>query len=374
MDLQIIKVENKRDLKKFIHLPAKIHKGHSNWIPPLYYEEWLYYNPNKNRAFNYSDTILLLAILNGEPVGRIMGIINRKYNQEHNESTARFCHWETIDNVEVARALVTAVEQWAREKGVNRIIGPMGFSDKDPQGLLIEGFDEPIVIASNCNFKYQVDFLEKLDYQKDVDLVVYKVPVPVELPDFYKRILERVKRNANGFRMVNISSRREIKPWIRPVLSLVNETFTDIYGFNPMEPEEMDEFANRYISILDPRFIKVIVNSENKVISFILGIPDIGSGIKKSKGYLFPVGFIHILRSARSSKMLSLLLGAIHPNYRNLGFDTWMGAEILFEVHRAGLASIDSHLELETNVKIRAEMEKMGGVVYKRYRIFQKQL
>ncbi len=374
MDLQIIKVENRRDLKKFIHLPARIHNGHSNWIPPLYYEEWLYYNPNKNRAFNYSDTILLLAMLNSEPVGRIMGIINRKYNQEHNESTARFCHWETINNVEVASALVAAVEHWAREKGANRIIGPMGFSDKDPQGLLIEGFDEPIVIASNCNFKYQVDFMERFNYQKDVDLVVYKVPVPIELPDFYKRILDRVKRNSSGFRMVNISSRREIKPWIRPVLSLVNETFTDIYGFNPMEPEEMDEFANRYIAILDPRFIKIIVNSENKVISFILGIPDIGSGIQKSKGYLFPFGFIHILRSARSSKMLSLLLGAIHPNYRNLGFDTWMGAEMLCEAHRAGLASIDSHLELETNVKMRAEMEKMGGVVYKRYRIFQKQL
>lgn len=374
MNLKIINVDSRRHLKQYIHLPAFIHKGHKNWIPPLYYEEWLYYNPKKNKAFNYCDTILLLAILDGKPVGRIMGIINRKYNQEHNELTARFCHWETIDDFEVASALVKAIEVWAKDRGMKRLIGPMGFSDKDPQGLLVEGFDEPIVISSNCNYRYQIDYVEKLDYQKDIDLVVYKLPVPKELPDFYKRILERVKRNANGYRMISLKRRGEIKPWIRPVLTLVNETFTNIYGFNPMDFDEMDEFAKRYLAILDPRFIKIIVDSENRVLAFILGIADIGSGIQKSRGYLFPLGFIHILRSARRAKMLSLLLGAIHPNYRNLGFDTWLGAEMLSEAHRAGITSIDSHLELETNLKMRAEMEKMGGMVYKRYRIFQKQL
>jgi len=374
MDIEVVKVHKKKDLRQYIHLPAKIHRNHKNWIPPLYYEEWLYYNPKKNKAFEYCDTVLFLAKLNGIPVGRVMGIINWKYNREHNESNARFCHWETINNVKVAAILLNAVEAWAREKGMKKLIGPLGFSDKDPQGLLVEGFDEPMVISSSCNFKYQVDFIENLGFQKEVDLVVYNVLVPSELPDFYKRILERVKQKSNGYRMIEIKDRQEIKPWIRPVLTLVNETFTEIYGFNPMEPDEMDEFAKRYLAILDPRFIKIIVNSEGKVLAFILGIPDIGSGIQKSRGYLWPIGFFHILLSSKRSKMLSLLLGAIHPNYRNMGFDTWLGAEMLYEAQKAGITSIDSHLELETNLKMRAEMEKMGGKVYKRYRIFKKLL
>ncbi|MEJ5316877.1 MAG: GNAT family N-acetyltransferase [Tenuifilum sp.] len=374
MSIQIVKVENKKDLRKFIHLPAIIHNGHKNWVPPIYSDEWDFYNPRKNRAMSYSDTVLYLALNDGRPVGRIMGIINRRYNQIHNEKTARFFNLETFQDYDVAQALLGEVEKWAKEKGMDRLIGPMGFSDKDPQGLLVEGFHEPIVLASNCNYPYLVEFVYRYGFEKDIDLVVYKVPVPHELPDFYLRILQRVKSRANGFRMLIFSKRSDIKPFIKPVLSLVNETFVDIYGFNPMDSDEMEELAAKYLSFIDPRFLKVIVNADNQPLAFILGIPDICPGIQRSKGYLFPLGFIHILRAMRTSKTLSLLLGAIHPQYRNLGFDTWMGAEMLHEAQKAGMTIIDSHLELETNRKMRAEMEKMGGIVYKRYRIFQKKL
>lgn len=374
MSIDIIRVQNKSDLRKFIHLPAEIHKGHRNWVPPIYSDEWDFYNPKKNRAMSYSDTVLFLALRNGKPVGRIMGIVNKRYNQIHNEKTARFFNLETYQDYDVAQALISEVERWARALGMERLIGPMGFSDKDPQGLLIEGYDEPIVLASNCNFPYMVEYVNRYGFEKDVDLVVYKVPVPEKLPDFYLRILQRVKARANGFRMLNFAKRSDIKPFIKPVLSLVNETFIDIYGFNPMDPDEMEELAAKYLSFIDPRFLKVIVNADNQPLAFILGIPDICPGIQKSKGYLFPFGFIHVLKAMRTSKMLSLLLGAIHPQYRNLGFDTWMGAEMLNEAQKAGMTIIDSHLELENNRKMRAEMEKMGGVVYKRYRIFQKRL
>lgn len=303
-----------------------------------------------------------------------MGIINRRYNQIHNEKTARFFNLETFKDSDVAQALLGVVEKWAKEKGMDRLVGPLGFSDKDPQGLLVEGFDEPIVLASNCNFPYLVEYVNRYGFLKEVDLVVYKVPVPDKLPDFYLRILQRVKARANGFRMLSFSKRSDIKPFIKPILSLVNETFIDIYGFNPMDSDEMDELAAKYLSFIDPRFLKVIVNADNQPLAFILGIPNICPGIQRSKGYLFPFGFIYILKAMRTSKVLSLLLGAIHPQYRNLGFDTWLGAEMLNEAQKAGMTVIDSHLELETNHKMRAEMEKMGGIVYKRYRIFQKKL
>jgi len=374
MDIKIYPVSTKKNLRNFIYLPSKIHKNHSNWVPPIYMDEWVFFNPKKNRLFNHCDTILLLASQNGKVVGRVMGIINHLYNDSKKENNARFCFLETLDNFEIAKALLTEVENWAKSKGSEKIVGPFGFSDKDPQGLLIEGFNEPNVIASNCNFPYLSEFVKNFGYSKEIDLVVYKLNVPDVIPEFYNRILERTFRNNKDLKIVNFTKRKQIKPYIKPVLSLVNESFKDIYGFTPLDEQEMREFATRYLPILDPRFIKVVVNSHNDVIAFIIAMPDISDGIRKSKGYLLPFGIFQIFKAQKQTKQLNLLLGAIHENYRNKGIDTLMGVKMLEEAKKASLKYIDSHLELENNTKVRAEMEKMGGIVYKRYRIFQKDL
>jgi len=374
MDIRIFPVKTKSDLREFIHLPARIHKVHSNWVPPIYLDEWPFFNPKKNRTFSYCDTLLLLASQNGEVVGRIMGIINHKYNQAKNENNARFCFLETYKSFEVADALLKSIEEWAKEKGAAKLVGPLGFSDKDPQGLLIEGFDQPNVIASNCNFPYLAEFVDKAGYDKEIDLVVYKINIPEHIPDFYNRILERALRNNSELRVINFDTRKQIKPYIKPVLSLMNESFKEIYGFTPLDEQEMNEFATRYLPILDPRFIKIVVNEKNEVIAFVLAMPDVSDGIRKCKGHILPFGIFQLFRSQKRTKQLNLLLGAIQEHYRNKGIDTLMGVKILEEAQKAGLKYIDSHLELENNLKMRAEMEKMGGVVYKRYRIFQKGL
>jgi len=374
MDIKIYPVSTKKDLHNFIHLPAKIHKNHSNWVPPIYMDEWAFFNPKKNRLFNHSDTILLLANQNNEVVGRVMGIINHIYNQSRNVNHARFCFLETYDNIEVTKALLAEVEKWAKQKGTDKIVGPLGFSDKDPQGLLIEGFNEPNVIASNCNFPYLPEHVEKSGYSKEIDLVVYKLNVPDSIPEFYNKILERTFRNNKDLSVISFSKRKQIKPYIKPVLSLVNETFKDIYGFAPLDDQEMREFATRYLPVLDPRFIKVVVNGNKDVIAFIIAMPDISDGIRKCKGHILPFGIFQIFKSQKRTKQLNLLLGAIQEHYRNKGIDTLMGVRILEEAKKARLKYIDSHLELEDNIKVRAEMEKMGGVVYKKYRIFQKSL
>ncbi len=374
MDIRVYSVKTKSDLRKFIHLPAKIHKNHSNWTPPIYSDEWQFFNPKKNRTFSYCDTTLLLASQNGEVVGRVMGIINHKYNKAKNENNARFCFLETYNSYEVVKTLLESVESWAKSKGCEKIVGPLGFSDKDPQGLLVEGFDQPNVIASNCNFAYLVDLTEKSGFGKEIDLVVYKIMIPDRIPDFYSRIRERAQRNNAGLKIVNIKTRKQIIPYIKPVLSLVNESFKEIYGFAPLDEQEMNEFATRYIPVLDPRFLKVVVNEKDDVVSFILGMPDISDGIRKCKGHILPFGIFQIFKSQKQTKQLNLLLGAITEHYRNKGIDTIMGVAMLEEAQKAGLKYIDSHLELENNLKMRAEMGKMGGVVYKRYRIFQKVL
>ena len=372
--LEIGEVKTKSDLRKFIFLPAQIHKDHKNWVPPIYMDDWEFFDPKKNKSFQFCDTTLLLATRANKVVGRIMGIIHLKYNASHNENNARFAFLETWDEPEVASALLTAVENWAKERKMVRLVGPLAFSDKDPQGLLIEGFDEPPVISSNCNFPYQTALVEQNGYEKEVDCVVYQIHIPNPIPAFYTKIQERAILRNPGLKVMEFTSRRMVKPYIHPILHLLNDTFTEIFGFIPFTDAEMDDFANKYLFLINPRFIKIIVNEQNRVIAFVIGMSDIGEGIRKAKGKLIPFGIFKIFAAARKSKQLVLLLGGIDPAYRGKGLDVMMGVRMLESALKLGKTTIDSHLELETNTKIRAEMEILGGKVYKRFRIFGKEL
>lgn len=372
MEITIRPVVSRRELRKFIHFPAKVHKGHKNWIPPLYSDEWEFYDDKRNKSFQYCDVTMLLAFRGKKLVGRVMGIINHRYNDIHREKNARFNFLETWDDLEVSGALLQCLEDWARRKGMNKLVGPLAFSDKDPQGYLIQGFQEPVVIASHCNYEYVIDHLKALGFEKELDLVVYKVPIPEKIPDLYRKIADRAKMKNPGIRLREFTRRKELKPMIRPIFTLINETFTHIYGFMPFTLEEMDDFANRYLMIMDPRYIKVIVNEAGEPIAFVIGMPDISKGIRRSRGYLFPVGFLHILIAGRRSRQLNLLMGAIRPDYQNRGLDTILGSAMLDAARKGKMEYIDSHLEMESNTKVRAEMEYMGGKVYKVFRLFGK--
>lgn len=373
MKIDLKEVTSKKDLREFIFLPEKIHKNHSNWVPPIYTDDWTFFNSKKNKSFEYCDTILVLAYVEKKPVGRIMGIINHRYNDGHNEKDGRFCFIETFEDQEVFHALITYIEDWARLKGMQNLVGPLGFSDKDPQGFRVEGFDETIVLATNGNWPYMPQLLEKEGYIKKVDCVEYKLNIPNEIPPFYDVIYRRTLQN-NNINVLEFTSCSKLKPLIRPVLRLLNETFADIYAFAPFEDKEMDDFANRYLMLLDPRFIKVITDKESNIISFIIAMPDISKGIIAAKGKILPFGILKIIKSRKSSKQLNLLLGGIKDEYRGKGLDVLMGIKLMETAHKRGIEFIDSHLILETNVKMRMEVERLGGVIYKRYRIFQKKL
>jgi GNAT superfamily N-acetyltransferase len=374
MSFRIERVQTRNDLHTFIHLPAKIHKNHSNWVPPIYMDERTFFNPKKNRLFAHSDTCMFLAWRGKQVIGRIMGIINHKYNDEHELKEARFVFLESYEEFEVAQKLIDTIEEWAREKQMSKLVGPLGFSDKDPQGLLIEGYEHVPVIATNYNFKYMVEFVERAGFKKKVDLVVYKLDVPKEMPEFYTRINERALRNHPELNVVKFRNKLQLRPYIKPVFQLVNETFKEIYAFTPLDEQEMNELAGRYIPVLDPRFVKVIEKGKKEVVAFVLSMPDFSKGVQKCKGRVLPIGFFQILRSQKKTKQLNLLLGAVRKDYRNTGLDAVLGTTLFEESRKAGIEFFDSHLELETNKKVRAENEKMGGKVYKRYRIFQKDL
>jgi hypothetical protein len=374
MAIELREVRSKKDLRTFIHLPAKLHVGHANWVPPIYMDEWKYFDRTKNKPFEYSDTLMLLTFRHDVCVGRAMGIINRRYNEHRDEKTARFGYLESIEDQEVVHALLARIEDWARAKGMTRVVGPYGFSDQDPEGFLIEGFDHRATIATYYNFEWLPKLVEAEGYAKDIDYFVYKVDVPKEMPEFYKKIYERAEKKG-GFDIIEFKTKKQIKPWIRPVLALMNETYmqNNIYGYAPLDEKEMDDLAKRYLPVLNPNFVKVVAK-DGEVVAFIIGMPDMGAGIQKARGRLLPFGFIHVLRSAKKTKQLDLLLGAVKDKYRGMGLDVMMGVKMIQSALEAGYELMDTHHEMEANVKVRAEMERMGGKIYKKFRVYQKAL
>ncbi len=316
----------------------------------------------------------MLAWRDGRPVGRIMGIVNSRFNAYRNVQLARFGYLEAPEDPETVHALLAAAEAWARGQGMTRIIGPYGFSDQDPEGFLIEGFENRATIATYYNFDWLPRLVETEGYVKDIDYFVYKVDVPDKLPDFYQKIYDRGLRRGE-FQVVEFRKRKDLKPWIRPILSLMNECYIsgNIYGFAPLDEKEMDDLAKRYLPILDPRFIKVVAK-DGEPLAFIVGIPDMTAGIQKARGRLLPFGLIWILRAAKKTRQLDLLLGAVKEKYRGQGLDVLMGARMLMTAHEAGISYLDSHHEMESNVRVRALMERMGGKVYKKFRVYQKAL
>jgi hypothetical protein len=374
MSIQIREVESKRDFKTFLLLPEKLNTGRPHWVHPVLMDDKKYFNPKKNKAFEYCDAILLLALKDGRPVGRVMGIINRRFNEHRGSKIARFGYLESIEDRETVTALITRVETWAKAKGMDRIIGPYGFSDQDPEGFIIDGFDNRATIATYYNTEWMPGYVEALGYAKDADYFVYKVDVPREMPELYKKIYERIMKRGS-FRLLEFRKRKELKPWIVPIFSLMNECYmaSNIYGYAPLSDKEMEDLASRYLPVVDPRFVKVVLKDDEPA-AFIIAMPDMTEGIQKCRGRLFPFGFIHVLRAAKRTKQLDLMLGAIKEKYRGFGLDALMGFKTLEAAWEAGYEVMDTHHELEVNVRVRAEMERMGGRIYKKFRVYTKSL
>jgi hypothetical protein len=367
-DIEIKEVSNKGLLKEFIYLPDFIHKNHANWVPPIYMDEWDFFNKKKNYSFKKNETILYLAFINGKAVGRVMGIIPKVYNHFHNENNARFSFLETIDDIEVARKLINKVKAWAKTFNANALIGPLSFSDKEPQGFLFHGYDAPHVVASNCNFPYQTQQLIDLGFVKYKDLFVYSVDLTKDLPQFYYSLAERNLRN--GYKLVEFTNKIQARKYIRPILNLVNITYKDIYASTPFSDNEMDDFANKYLAVINANLIKVIVDKNDAVIAFIIAMRDMGKGLKIAKGNLFPFGFLPFLYHQKKSKQLNLLLGAIASEHRNKGLDTLLGVSLFKSAKKMGMEVVDTHLILEENIKMRKEIERIDGNIYKKYRLY----
>jgi GNAT superfamily N-acetyltransferase len=315
---------------------------------------------------------MVLAFRDGRAAGRILTGIHDAYNALQGEKTARFTCLESTDDPDVVNALLGYAEQRARERGMDRIVGPMGLSDSvpEPQGLQVEGFEHTPSLMTNFSRPYLPKLLAEAGYEKEVDYVVYRVPIPEVLPDLYERIHQRVVRKGT-YRILTPSRRRDLRPYVPAVLRLMNESFRGLYGYMPHESREEAGLPPQALNIFDPRFVQLAVY-DDELVGFVLALPNASAGIRRAGGRLLPLGFLHILREAKQARQLDLLFGGVKEEHRGRGIDVLMGYRMFTEARAAGMTHMDSHLELESNTRIRREMEAMAGRVYKRYRIFEK--
>jgi len=373
MAITVKPVTSKVEMKQFIYLPRKIHAHHANWVPPLWSDDARVLDPKRNPAHEYCDSIYALAYKDGEAVGRVTGVINHRYNEHAKVQNARFGFLEVPDDPAVTKALLEFVENWAKSKGMSKIVGPMGFTEEDPEAFIIEGYDQIPNLATYQNLPYLLHHLDAFGYQKEIDYMVYKMDIAGAMTDLYRRIFERVSRNKE-FQLIEFKSKAHLKRYMHRIFDLMNASFLHLYGYSPLSPSEVESLAKRYMPLLDPRFIKVVVNTKDEVIGFIVAIPNLADGIRKAKGQILPFGIFHIMAAAKRSIKLDTYLGAIAENYRGKGVDALMGWSLLRSARDAGFKYLDSHHEMETNTQMRSEMERNGGVIYKKYRIFQKEL
>ena len=370
MRFEIREVKTRKDLKKFIRFPFHLYKNDPYWTPPLLRDEYAFYNPERNGRLRNNPYIMLLASKDEKLSGRVLGLINRKANSLKNQKYARWTFLDCIDDKTTVHTLLKRVEKWGKEKGMEFSVGPRGFSDQEPQGAIVEGFDERAAIGTHYNKPYIINHITNFGYKKDVDWVNYKMIVPETLPEIYQSILKETLEKTT-LNHISFTKKSELKPLIVPIFQLFNETYQDLYSFAPISEGQMTSLAKKYLPILDPRFVQVI-KDKDRLVAFAIVMPDLTAGLKKAKGHLYPLGFIHILRAKRRTKVLQFLLVGIHKDYRGKGIFTLFAEYLKKVIHEAGMEWIDSHLELEDNWAIRKWMERLGGHVYRRHRAFIK--
>ena len=359
-ELTIREVKTHDDLRDFIHLPAKLHENHESWTPPLFLDEWNIFDPEKNPAFVHCSATRLLAIRNNEVVGRVIGIIHHDYNKLHDENNARFSFLEVPDDYSVFNALIKQVETWARSKGCSGLVGPFGFSDKDPQGFVVDGFDEPAMMFTNGNFPFMPAMMQKYGFNKLTNLVQYKLAVNHDVLGQLSPFSQRAMRG-DRFHVKEFTRTKDIRPYVSRVFKLVNETYASIYGFSEVTKKEADDFANRFLPLLNPRLIKMVLDEHGELVAFVVAMPNLAGGLKKAGGKILPFGWYHLLKANRKSQELVLLLGAIRPVDRNRGVDAIMGEYLIRSAIELGFNQLDSHLILDDNHKMRREIERLKG-------------
>ncbi len=376
MAITIKRVKDKDDLKKFVQFNIDLYAGNENFVPPLIYDEMATLNKEKNPAFEHCDAVYFLACKGEEVVGRIAGIVNHKANKIWNEKNVRFSFVDFIDDHEVSEALFKAVEDWARFRGLEKIQGPLGFTDFDYEGLLIEGFDQIGTMQTIYNYPYYPEHLEKLGFRKEQDWVEYLIPVPKEVPERFMRVAEMVKKRFK-LKTVKLESKKDVGPYAREIFELLNKSYKDLYGFVPLSDAQIDYYVNMYIPMLRLNFLSLVMREEdNKLIGVGIGLPSLAKALQKSRGRFLPTGWLHMYKALKGidNKVLDLMLIGVDPEYQGKGVNALIFSQFIPEAIAMGFECAESNPELEINSKVQSMWSDLDAKQHKKRRAYIKDL
>jgi GNAT superfamily N-acetyltransferase len=373
MPVVIKPAETKREMMEFIKFPFSLYRDDPLWIPPLISQEKSQFDPAKNPAYRYCDAAFFIARRDNKPVGRIAVIINRRYIEKIGKNCGRFGWFECEDNRETADALFGAAEDWLLQKGMIQISGPMGFTDNDMTGFLIDGFEELPTIAGSYNPPWYNEAIESRGYVKEVDYVEFLITVPEALPEKVERLTALIKRRSTVKVFNEKSTRALSEKWGHKIFDVLNESYRDLYGTTMLDEKEIDFYIKSYLGQVDPEFIKLAVDGD-KLVGFIIAMPNLSRAFQKAKGRLFPFGFIHILREMKTSKVLDFYLAGIRPEYQGKGIDALMTYEMGQSAFRRGMQFAESNHELEDNKKIQAMWKLYEKRLHRRIRVYHRPL
>lgn len=375
MSVTIKKVSNKKELREFVKFSIELYKDNPYYVPELIFDEMETLDKDKNPAFELCDSESFLAYRDGRIVGRITGIINHPCNKVWNEKYARFGFVDFIDDAEVVNALFDAVSKWAKEKGMDTLHGPLGFTDMDNEGMLVDGFDELGTMATIYNYPYYPKHMERMGFCKDQDWHEFKIYIPDGIPEKHQRIGEIVKKKY-GLKILKFKKTKEIMPYAQRIFSTLNVAFAPLYGFAPLSQKQIDYYVAKYIPMLRLELITVIIREEDDtVVGFGISLPNLSEALQKTKGKLFPFGWYYMLKALKSKpKVIDLYLTGILPEYQGKGVNALLFNDLIPIYRKLGVVYAESNPELEINSAVQAQWDYFTREHHKTRRAFIKKL
>lgn len=373
MSISIKKVESSSDTKDFVNLPFEIYKGNNFWVPPMKADEVKSLKKDTNPAYEFCDAEFWLAIKDGKIVGRIGAIINHTYNKQEEKLFGRFTRFECINNSEVAKLLFLTAEKWCKGKGMTHIHGPLGFSNLDLQGMLIEGFDQLASIASVYHLPYYQNLIEENGYGKEIDWVEFRLTVGEQAQSKAERGAEIVRKRF-GVQTLHFKKTEEMIPYGPIIFEILNDAFDVLPYVSRFSQKMIDFYSKKYMSILNPEFVKVAVMN-GEPIGFLIGLPSLSEAMQKAKGKLLPFGLFHILKARKGNgDTMDQMLTGVRKEHQATGAAVLLMAEIQKEMLNHGMKYIETTGIFETNEKAISNWKNYEHIQHKRRRCFVKEI
>ncbi len=376
MSVQIKTVTSKKDLKTFVRFANKLYEGNKYYVPSMPFDDMDTFNPKENGAYDFSKAELYLAYKDGQLVGRVAAIINTRANEAWKVKQVRFGWIDFIDDMEVSGALLNAVIEFGRKYGMTQIVGPLGFTDFDPEGMLVEGYDRVCTMALIYNHPYYPEHMKKHGYVKETGWKEYRITIPEKLPEKYDRVAELVHQKYDL--QVRKFTTRQIRKdgYGRKFFELINKTYCELYGFSVLSDKQIDKYVNLYLSLIVAKMLTFIEDKDGNLIAAGVSIPSLAEALQKCRGEIFPFGWWHLLKAMflKRSDTLELLLIGVLPEWQRKGVVALLFQDLVKTYNSMGFKYAETNAMLEDNFKIQAMFDPFEKETHKARWVFGKEI